>query len=173
MVKLGEVVLFYSVYSSALVTALVLTLSPILSIGLVIVDGSISAIVVNSRANITLTYVHSVERYRVKEEYILEGCGLRLTKLEWAGFGAGMPSTPADLGDGDLESSLTGGVTSKVDIELGEYVLIAVKHMSYPKLFVNGVEVGAVSNITLRTCLKVSLLDLVVKYVEFALLGKL
>ncbi|MEM4659588.1 MAG: DUF1850 domain-containing protein [Sulfolobales archaeon] len=170
--KLGRETFFYLVYSSVLATALVLTLLPLLSIGLVIVDGDISAIAVNSKANITLTYVHSVERYRVIEKYVLESCGLKLVVLEWAGFGAGMPSTPADLGDRDLELSPTGGIASKVDIKLGEYVLISVKHMSHPKLFVNGVEVSVNNNITLRTCLRASLLEVVVKYVEFALLRK-
>ncbi|MEM2208062.1 MAG: DUF1850 domain-containing protein [Sulfolobales archaeon] len=168
----SKALFFYLVYTSMLAVALLLALLPLLYIGLVIVDGSISAITVDSETNITLTYVHSVEHYRITERYALESCGLRLIALEWAGFGAGMPSTPTDLGDGALKWGPAGGMTSETNIKLGEYVVIAVKHMPHPRLFINSVEVSVSNNITLRTCLKISLLELVVRYIEFRLLKK-
>lgn len=132
--------------------------------------GSLGPLVVSSKLDVTLTYVHSVELYHVVERYTLGGCDLRLVELEWAGFGAGMPSASGDLASESLEWRLPGGVVSKVDVKLRESVVVAAKYMLYPRLFIDGEEVSIREEMVLRVCRRVSLLELVVRYVELALL---
>lgn len=143
---------------------------PLASVGVVVADGETVAIAFLSKVNVTLTYVHSAENFLVVEEYALEGCGLRLVGFGWAGFGAGMPSSTGDLEGCVLSQSPSGGLRAAVNLEMGGSVTIAVKHMLRPRLLVDGREVGAGESVAMRTCLKVSLLELAVRYIAVALL---
>lgn len=163
---------FSLVYISAFTAVFLLVSLPLASVGLVVVDGEAVAVAFLSKVNITLAYVHSVEHYSVVEKYLLEGCGLKLIELEWAGFGAGMPSSPGDLEGSVLDRCPTGGLRAKVDFEIGERVTIAAKHMSHPRLLINGKEVRVRENMTISTCLKTSLLELAIRYIVVALLGR-
>lgn len=126
--------------------------------------------IVSSKLNVTLAYVHSVELYRVVEKYTLGSCDLRLVELEWAGFGAGMPSASGDLIGEGLEWRLPRGAVSKVGVKLRESVVVAAKYMLDPRLFIDGEEVRIREEIVLRVCHRASLLELIAKYIELALL---
>lgn len=158
---------FYILTSAAILPLLLL---PLIPIGLVVVDGVVGALVVFSELNVTLTYVHSVELYRVVEKYSLSSCDLRLVELEWAGFGAGMSSASRDLASEGLEWRPSRGAISKANAKLRESVVIAAKYMLDPRLFIGGEEVSIREKVVLRACHRVSLLELAARYVELALL---
>lgn len=159
-----------AIYITASV-AILLLLAPLIPVGSVTVDGVVKALAVFSKLNVTLMYVHSVELYRVVEEYALTSCGIELVELEWAGFGAGMPSALGDLVTEDIEWRSHGGAISKVNVKLRESVAVDAKYMLDPRLFIDGREVGIRERMVLRVCHRVSLLELAVRYIELVLLG--
>lgn len=161
---------FHVTYTLVVLVLFSTAVMPLFPAGLVIIDGQTTAIAFLVNVNITLTYKHSVELYLVIEKYVLKRCGLELVELEWSGFGAGMPSSAADLWDSLIEWRPRNRLVVKTNLNLGKVTSMSLKHAVDPEILVDGRKVGVKDNITLKTCLSTSMLSIIVKYIEIYLL---
>ena len=80
--------------------------------------------------SVTLSYVHSVEKTRVEEEYQVGPSGIVMQSMTWQSFGAGLPD--------DYDECVDGRYVKQMDSRLG-------KTLSYWFLPVNNVrlDIGA------------------------------
>ncbi len=91
--------------------------------------------------NITIFYIHSVERSPVYEVLRVNSTGIYAIEMKWQDFGAGLPQ--------DFQYIQDGFYVKKIDIYLGkslDYWFIPENHA---KIWVNGVLVFAPVNETL------------------------
>ncbi len=85
----------YLLYASSLVfIALTTALFPCLRVLIITVDGNtLAAQMANYGDEVVYSYLHSVEKTRVREFFRVEGDMLRLVKVEMSSLGAGLPAT--------------------------------------------------------------------------------
>ncbi|MCS7099609.1 MAG: DUF1850 domain-containing protein [Sulfolobales archaeon] len=161
---------FNFAYTFTLVAVFAFLLTPLISVGFVSIDGENVAVVVSAETEVVVVYRHSVELYLVIERYVVENCGLRLTQLKWAGFGAGMPSSYTDVSNWSTLWRPSEGAIAKIDLALGKELVISVKHVADRAVLLSGTSIDVGSNVTLRTCFKVSVVGLLIEYIKLALL---
>ncbi len=64
------------------------------------VDGEVlTAYPVNSSSTVSLEYIHSVEKTRVKDVYVVEDGSLVMDRTEFRSFGAGLPTEDVETRD--------------------------------------------------------------------------
>lgn len=147
-----------------------LIFTPFISVGLISVDGETAAVVVNAEAEVIVIYRHSVEHYLVVERYVVESCSLRLAQLEWAGFGAGMPSSLVDISNEAIQWKPGEGAIAKINLTLGHRIAVSVRYAVDYAIFLNNVSIDVENNVTIETCLKISIVDLLIEYSKLVLL---
>lgn len=150
--------LFLLTIIALLATTIAITTYPATQANKVVIDGTEYVASPDTKISIVLEYEHSAELTRITEEYEVRDCEIRLVKFVWAGYGAGLPSTPNDT---PSQATRESGNYVAGNITLNTTTLkISMKHRVNPKLTINGKEVENAEEVTVMTCSKTTLIEL-------------
>lgn len=141
--------LFLLLAASAL--AITLLTMPVVQVAEIEVDGRLFVARPDTKITVSLEYLHSVELGRVVETYEVLGCEIKLTKLVWPGYGAGLPSRPDDLA-GSPTTDSEGYMVKSTSLRLGRVLTLSVKYRVAPRLTINGGEAGPGDLVEIRAC---------------------
>ncbi len=110
---------------------------------LVISDGNTSHtfIIGGDGLNVTIYYIHSVERSPVYEMLKVNGSGIYVVEMKWQDFGAGLPE--------DIQKLQNGYYVKYVDIYIGKNFSYWFIPLNHAHIWVNGVLVYAPHSDTL------------------------
>ena len=140
----------------AITTAI--TTYPVTQASKVIVDETEYLASPDTEISVRLEYEHSAELTKITEEYEVRDCEIRLVRFVWAGYGAGLPSTPNDTPSQTTDESgnyMTGNITLSTTT-----LKISMKHRVNPKLTINGKEVKSTEEVIVMACSKTTLIEL-------------
>ena len=142
----------------AIITAI--TTYPATLTNKVVIDGTEYVVNPDTKISIRLEYEHSVELTKITEEYEARGCEIKLVRFVWAGYGAGLSSTPNDTLSQTIDGSgnyVTGNITLSTTT-----LKISMKHRVNPKLMVNGEEAKSAEEVIIMVCSKTTLIELLI-----------
>lgn len=85
---------------------------------------------VEDNATVVLEYTHSVEKTPVRDIYTVDEGGLRMTRMEFSSFGAGLPS------NADVERTTNGSFVYEPSRARTDELLVATGHVAGHQLVV-------------------------------------
>ncbi|NJE42613.1 DUF1850 domain-containing protein [Thermococcus sp. GR7] len=93
-------------------------------------DGVSKSVFLLGDVNVTIKYVHSVQRSEVIEVLKVNRSGIYAEEMRWRDFGAGLPE--------DIQSTENGYYVKKINIPLGESLDFWFIPLNSAEIWVNG-----------------------------------